>query len=521
MLNESGAISTLGPIDPTSVNQGDGEKEKAAPWVVRKLVGSMTGRIVMSSYESLRATGTSVICLSPWGDSSPLTLPCIRFRDIAVHTVIVATGGFAAVASPVMGPVSDLVVSSFGDTILVELGLHAGFDVTTKVANDLLLEHPLKHVIPIHSSQLETTHVKVLIITLKFKATVEDAKLGFYRSSVHKNSDLFSAVKDYLAVEKGWFSPYLFASARRPIIPRSMKADVVFCHGPFLQGDYRIGETLLNESASVISLCIPSAPPASADSTSTGTSAHPEVASPEDHAPSRFSFDNIKENLRIPALTNRFIRSRTSSPLPADVKDPHTPHLLGSGSEFMPTPALTPLPPPPKPRRMVIVVLGIKPHRKLWTTSARPEESVIQYILLNGCPAVVVPVKVGAPLVAWDALTLEKIWTDLELPPGVTSADEVPKSKNGKFEGMIDVLCEFLELCIDWDRIAISGTGGENSGTAPEAAMVISITEEGKRKAVRSALTLLIAGAVRSRDSKEARKELDPERSGIAMWRIP
>ena len=41
---------------------------------------------------------------------------------------------------------------------------------------------------------------------------------------------------DYLAVEKGWFSPYLFASGRRPVIPRSVKPDVVFCHGPFLSG---------------------------------------------------------------------------------------------------------------------------------------------------------------------------------------------------------------------------------------------------------------------------------------------
>ena len=66
----------------------------------------MTGRIVMSSYESLRAAGTNVICLSPWGDSSPLFLPCIRFRDLAVHMVIAGTGGMAAVAAPVMGPIS-------------------------------------------------------------------------------------------------------------------------------------------------------------------------------------------------------------------------------------------------------------------------------------------------------------------------------------------------------------------------------------------------------------------------------
>ena len=35
---------------------------------------------------------------------------------------------------------------------------------------------------------------------------------------------------------------------------------------------------------------------------------------------------------------------------------------------------------------------------------------MINYILLNGCPAIVVPVKVGAPLVAWDGLTLEQLW---------------------------------------------------------------------------------------------------------------
>ncbi len=64
---------------------------------------------------------------------------------------------------------------------------------------------------------------------------------------------------------------------------------------------------------------------------------------------------------------------------------------------------------------MVIVLVGLKPHRKLWTTSARPGESVINYLLLNGCPAIVVPVKVGAPLLAWDALTLEELWK-VELP---------------------------------------------------------------------------------------------------------
>ena len=171
-----------------------------------------------------------------------------------------------------MGPVSDVFVSSFGDTILVELGLHAGFSLGTSLANDLVFDKPLNKIIPIHSDRLETTAVKEITITLKFKHLVEDAQLGFFRSSIHRcvfypfptllksllwkretmlkqpltchgwrcgirDPSLFSSVKDYLSIEKGWFSPYLFASARRPVIPRSMKPDIVFCHGPFLSGE--------------------------------------------------------------------------------------------------------------------------------------------------------------------------------------------------------------------------------------------------------------------------------------------
>lgn len=41
--------------------------------------------------------------------------------------------GTATIAAPVMGPVGDALISSFGDTILVELGLHTGFELTVKV----------------------------------------------------------------------------------------------------------------------------------------------------------------------------------------------------------------------------------------------------------------------------------------------------------------------------------------------------------------------------------------------------
>ncbi|KAF8886586.1 hypothetical protein BD779DRAFT_1530487 [Infundibulicybe gibba] len=388
------------------------------------ILRSMTGRIVMSSYETLRATGTTVLL----GDSSPLLLPCIRFRDLVVHTAIAVT------------PVTDVAVSSFGDSILVEVGTHAGFDLAAKGANDLVFNKPINRLLPTHSHRLETNNVKVILITVKYKHTMGDAALGFYRGSVHQDVSLFATVKDYLAVEKGWFSPYLFASGRRPVIPRSMKPDIIFCHGPFLLGDYRVGEILLEESALVITLCAPT--PVTVGDTLNQTEPRASKLS----------------------LSNLFNKSPSPSPEP----------MLPSASI---------------PRRMVVLVVGLKPHRRLWTTSARPGESVINYILLDGCPAIVVPVKVGAPLVAWDALTLDKVW------------------KTGRFEGIVNVLFEYLDFCIDWQRF-------DN----PRGAKPV----EGTEKTVLSdALALLVTAAIRSGRSRKAKSEVDEDRSGIAFWRIP
>ncbi|THH28143.1 hypothetical protein EUX98_g6041 [Antrodiella citrinella] len=366
-----------------------------------------------------------------------------------------------------------MVVSTIGDSVLVEITSHIGFELATKMANDLVFDKPIDHMLPLYSSRLETTSVKTMTITLKYKHTVEDAALGFYRGSVHEDASLFASVKDYLAIEKGWFSPYLFASSRRPIIPRSMKPDVVFCHGPFLSGDYRIGETLLAESASIISFSPPPPPPPPA---TPPTPEHHRTLSPQIH-------------VEFPYIVNMFPRSRTPSP----------------------EPTLTPLPAPPTPRRLILVIVGLKPHRTLWTTSARPSESVLQYQLLNGCPAIVVPVKVGAPLVAWDTLTLDHLW-EVPLP------EEGGSEAGTKFHGIVTVLFEFLDLCIDWDRVLLS-----LKQSSPDSVNEDTIAQslEEKKTAVQDAVRVLVAGAVRSGSSKQARREVDKDRSGIAMWRIP
>jgi len=149
-------------------------------------------------------------------------------------------------------------------------------------------------------------------------------------------------------------------------------------------------------------------------------------------------------------------------------------------------------------------------------TSARPEESVIQYQLLNGCPAVVIPVKVGAPLVAWDCLTLEQLWK-VKLPP---TDSEGAVSPDGKFDGIVTVIFEFLDLCVDWKRLVLPQMVVDAVQDADEGQSDGEKTDA-KMKALKDAVGLLVAAAIRSGESKEVKHDVDKERSGIAMWRIP
>lgn len=78
-----------------------------------------------------------------------------------------------------------------------------------------MVDKPLDILIGNHAHVLDTTSVKTILITLKYKHIIDDAALGFFRSPVHSDPSMFSNVADYFAVEKGWFSPYLFATNRR------------------------------------------------------------------------------------------------------------------------------------------------------------------------------------------------------------------------------------------------------------------------------------------------------------------
>ncbi|KZV76606.1 hypothetical protein PENSPDRAFT_747493 [Peniophora sp. CONT] len=498
--------SPLAPVDARTVSAS--EEENDSPWLVRKVAGSLTGRVVTSTLESLRASGTNVVCLSPWGDNSPLLIPNIRFRDLVVSGVVAATGGTAAIAGPALEPLASLAGEGMmgGGSTLLELAGQAGFELATNLADDKVFEDPIAAVTR-HEKVLETSAVKELLITLEHKQTTGDASLGFYRSSLHEDSSLFaesnSKWKDYLAVSKGWMNPYLFASARRPVIPRSMNPDVIFAHGPFLRGDYKIGQTLLNHSASVI---VFEGTAFTAKSTDPAGKQHADTNAEQ---PDKNGKDSAGEG------SSKFLGVNVPSKLPtaADVKDA----LKRTRTPPPPTPEQK----EPEPRRMLVCVTGIKPHRKIWSTSARPEESVMYYQLLNGCPSIALPVQKGAPLFAWDTFTLSQLW-NIKLPENRTDEEGLHE-----YEGVVSVLTEFLELCVDWKRMNQPKFTTKGEESVEEANPSLKkhkgkhIKEKEARVELRKAVELLVAGAIKSGESAEARKKVDKDRAGIAMWRIP
>lgn len=566
------SASPLQPVDPATFHLNEQENEK--PWIVRKIVQSMPGRIAFAVGETLRATGTTVICLSPWGDSVPLILPCLRFRDVIIHTVVAATGGAALIATPLMSTAGGVVVDSFGSSIIVEISTLAMQEGGVKVANYLLIDKPANLLIPIHSNILETTDLKKILITLQFKHILTDASLGYYRAPTASGEPtLFSNVKEYLSIEKGWFNPYLFASCRRPLIPRTMIPDVVFCHGPWLKGDYSIGSTLLRESNTVIALTPdPDLPPEEEDpslfkkalaalnfgaATPSQAGLSPEAAEKyEDRPPSPHGFGERVSQMFGHSRAKSKEASTSSSP--AGGADPAKP---GGTTEYGPpshpppgyvqppgpTPATAPVvapaaatngvttmidrltdqinewrgvpnqpttetpsdstlavpPPPPPNRRMVMLVVAISPHRVgVWTSSARPGESVMNYTLLNGCPTLVVPIKPGCPLIAWHAVTLKTLQG---LKGGIDGQ---------AFKEMTDVLVNYMELCVDNERIELPPNYAEKMG-------LHGTDTENRQRALRGGVELVLAGAVRSGASSKVKKDIDAERAGIVFFRIP
>jgi hypothetical protein len=190
-------------------------------------------------------------------------LPNVRYRDVALY---VLSQGLAQGTDMI----SEMLTSGISETILVEV-IDAGVGLTADVVEGAVEEAADAYLGDPRGIMAATASVKVLRITMRFDHLMKDAKLRFWRAQrsdsigsttsadsarsmstdsrtsmsssidpddVKKTSgfrrmirstsnlllpaDLDGSFEEYLSVEKGWFSPYLFASCRRPIIPHSV-----------------------------------------------------------------------------------------------------------------------------------------------------------------------------------------------------------------------------------------------------------------------------------------------------------
>jgi len=321
------------------------------------------------------------------------------------------TGGAASVIGPLAQPAAEGVMTLGGSMTAEVLGtaaLQAGTEGAGKLG-DIGIETLVDKALLDLDSTATTESIKTIRITIKFKHTMRDASIGFFRASerIHTDTSLFTSFKDFLSDQKGWFSPYLFSTARRPVIPRKISPDVVFAHSPFLKGDYEVASKLLRESTHQINLC-------------------------------------------------------------------PSPSSLASGNT--------------EPRRLVLMLLGITPYKlNSWTSCQRPGESIMNYLLLDGCPAVILPARPGTPLIAWDSITLKELY---RLRGDLT-----------KENGVVDCWCEFLSLCVDMNRVCHDGKG-------------VSVV-------LRDAVEMCVQGAIKSAGSKAVEKEIDSSRAGLVIMRMP
>lgn len=137
--------------------------------------------------------------------------------------------------------------------------------------------------------------------------------------------------------------------------------------------------------------------------------------------------------------------------------------------------------------------------------------------------------RLGSPLIAWDGLTLEQLWRyvlpgDEEAAIATASTSKTGTTEGQRdttdttlkgFDGVVNVLYEYVELCIEWSRVEIPAQdryAEKEEGVRDEARA---------KAAVKVAVKLFVAAAVRSGQSEEGKKEVDKTRAGIAMWRIP
>lgn len=384
----------FGPPKPT-----EAKDEKKTGKVQRFLGDTLVGRVARASVQTATSALKMPASLSPWGDNNPVTLPNVRYRDAVLFTT------FAFVGAPLVDGADSLVSGMFGaDSFISEVvssgaGAIVGSTVLKygvfQIVEQALDKGIIEHMLPEEEKMLQTTNVKSLQVGIKHKLMGVDADLRF--------AGIYPA-RSTQDCAKGWFCPYLFASARTPQVPRANDFAVAQFFGPFVGADYAMAHKLLSETPSVLSLC-----------------------------------------------------------------DPDPTHDISTN-------------------RLIVLFTAISPFRaNMWSTSRRPGCGTLIFHLLNGCPALVLPVSARAPIVGWSP------WTLAQMRAGAAAGYQA--------EWQHEQVCEWLDSVIAVEHVR------------PEV-------RERYADVLGRAVSLVINGALALDGADKALLgKVDPERAGIVMFR--
>lgn len=224
------APSGLFGSKPSSHSTGPADAQKSDS--VKRFFGdTLVGRVARSSVQTATSITKLPKSLSPWGDNNPVTLPNVRYRDAVLFTT------FAFVGAPLVDGVADGITGAFGaDSFIAEIvnsgaGAIAASMIVKygvfQIVEQAIDKGILEHMLPEEEKMLVTTNVKTLQVGIKHKLMGVDADVRFWGTY---------AARDQGECAKGWFCPYLFASARTPSVPRAEDFAVAQSFGPFLGG---------------------------------------------------------------------------------------------------------------------------------------------------------------------------------------------------------------------------------------------------------------------------------------------
>jgi hypothetical protein len=154
---------------------------------------------------------------------------------------------------------------------------------------------------------------------------------------------------------------------------------------------------------------------------------------------------------------------------------------------------------------MVILFTGISPYRGVWSQSRRPGCGTIIFHLLDGCPALVIPVTSRAPICAWSPWTLSQMRAAQNSfapgPPqqiGMMPMPAQPGTYNPEWQH--EQICEFLDSVISVPHI--------NPAIRDRYVEVLG-----------RSVSLVVNGALALENCRPLLGKLDPERAGIVMFR--